>query len=108
MYLTLRSIIIFQAKSVRFTQSEEEEKKIISMKIPSLVFVITTITSATAFTGVTQRYPYVVPTTQLYSEPPRQNEAPRPANFREAEVYGLRLMQEGKYEEALKGKYLYI
>ncbi len=94
MNLTLR-LIIFHAKSI---QSEK------IMKIPSLVLVITTITSATAFTGVTQRYPYVVPTTQLYSEPPRQNEAPRPTTFREAEVYGLRLMQEGKYEQALKGK----
>jgi hypothetical protein len=29
---------------------------------------------------------------------------PQPLNFREAEVLGLRLMQEGRHEEALKGK----
>jgi hypothetical protein len=28
----------------------------------------------------------------------------QPLNFREAEVLGLRLMQEGQHEEALKGK----
>ncbi len=29
---------------------------------------------------------------------------PTPQTFREAEVLGLRLMQEGQYEEALKGE----
>ncbi len=28
----------------------------------------------------------------------------KPTTFREAEVLGLRLMQEGQFEEALKGK----
>ena len=43
----------------------------------------------------------------LFSEPFSQNveETPEPKNFREAEVFGLRLMQEGEYELALKGKY---
>ena len=31
-----------------------------------------------------------------------------PKTFREAEVLGLRLMQEGQIEEALKGTYLHI
>jgi len=35
--------------------------------------------------------------------------SPQPINFREAEVLGLRLMQEGQHEEALKGTYtLYV
>lgn len=31
------------------------------------------------------------------------NEVPDPATFREAEILGLRLMQEGNFEEALVG-----
>ena len=31
------------------------------------------------------------------------NDAPNPTTFREAEVLGLRLMQEGNFEEALVG-----
>jgi hypothetical protein len=31
-----------------------------------------------------------------------------PSTFREAEVLGLKLMQEQKYEEALKGASLYM
>ena len=30
-------------------------------------------------------------------------EIPEPTNFREAEVLGLRLMQEGRFDEALVG-----
>lgn len=29
----------------------------------------------------------------------------KPTNFREAEVLGLRYMQDGRYEEALKGEF---
>lgn len=32
-------------------------------------------------------------------------EIPEPTNFREAEVLGLRLMQEGRFDEALVGMY---
>ena len=32
-----------------------------------------------------------------------ETQAPQPQNFREAEILGLRLMQEGEKEEALKG-----
>ena len=33
---------------------------------------------------------------------------PRPLNFREAEVLGLRFMQEGRHEDALKGTYFIL
>lgn len=42
--------------------------------------------------------------TQLYSESQGAFSGPSPQTFREAEVLGLRLMQEGQHEEALKGK----
>jgi hypothetical protein len=42
--------------------------------------------------------------TQLYSESQGAFSGPTPETFREAEVLGLRLMQEGQHEEALKGK----
>jgi hypothetical protein len=42
--------------------------------------------------------------TQLYSESQGAFSGPSPETFREAEVLGLRLMQEGQHEEALKGK----
>jgi hypothetical protein len=32
-------------------------------------------------------------------------DAPDPTTFREAEILGLRLMQEGNFKEALVGKY---
>lgn len=35
------------------------------------------------------------------------SETPSPTTFREAEVLGLRLMQEGNYQEALDGTYIY-
>ena len=31
----------------------------------------------------------------------------KPTTFREAEVLGLRFMQDGRYEEALKGEFVY-
>jgi hypothetical protein len=36
------------------------------------------------------------------------SETPSPTTFREAEVLGLRLMQEGNYQEALDGTLRYI
>jgi hypothetical protein len=33
----------------------------------------------------------------------QQQKQTQPTNFREAEVLGLRFMQDGRYEEALKG-----
>ena len=32
-----------------------------------------------------------------------EEDAPNPTSFREAEILGLRLMQEGKFQEALVG-----
>jgi hypothetical protein len=44
---------------------------------------------------------------QLFSESGGSSSAagPEPLTFREAEVLGLRLMQEGQHEAALKGKH---
>ena len=41
------------------------------------------------------------------SEPEQQSQPqqPQPTTFREAEVLGLKFMQEGNYEDALKGSY---
>ena len=33
---------------------------------------------------------------------------PNPTNFREAEVLGLRMMQEGRFEEALVGRWIFF
>jgi len=45
--------------------------------------------------------------TQLYSESQGAFSGPSPETFREAEVLGLRLMQEGQHDQALKGKTLF-
>jgi hypothetical protein len=37
-----------------------------------------------------------------------EDNAPNPQSFREAEVLGLRLMQEGNFEEALVGTSVYL
>jgi hypothetical protein len=37
-----------------------------------------------------------------------EDDAPNPESFREAEVLGLRLMQEGNFEEALVGTSAYL
>ena len=38
----------------------------------------------------------------------RRNSLPEPTTFREAELLGLRQMQEGNYEEALKGTLRFV
>ena len=43
--------------------------------------------------------------TSLTSMQMTADENPTPSTFREAEVLGLRLMQEGNFEKALDGKY---
>lgn len=45
---------------------------------------------------------YIETNTALFSSPDEESEALAPTTFREAEIMGLRLMQEDQHEEALK------
>lgn len=48
------------------------------------------------------------PTTYLCSASSKDEQQPSPKTFREGEVLGLRLMQSGKHEEALKGEFIAV
>ena len=73
------------------------------MKILSLLLVAG---AASAYT--VPRSSRSAPPTFIYAESAMrmtQQEVPDPRTFREAEVLGLRLMQEGSFEEALVGRF---
>lgn len=75
------------------------------MKFTSTIILVLA-TSASAFTASPRGWgesTNAAPTTKLDMTAP---EPSKPTTFREAEVLGLRLMQEGSFEEALDGKHL--
>lgn len=79
------------------------------MKFTSTIILLLATSSANAFTasprGWGESTNAAAPTTKLGMTAP---EPSKPTTFREAEVLGLRLMQEGSFEDALDGKHLTV
>ena len=74
-------------------------KNLITMKFASLVVLLSAIASTTFAFAPPQRASHHVLTSLQMGE-----DSTKMTTFREAEVLGLRLMQEGQFEDALKGK----
>jgi hypothetical protein len=68
------------------------------MKFTSLVVLLLSASSTSAFAPPQRAFHHVLTSLQMGEDSTKMT------TFREAEVLGLRLMQEGQFEDALKGK----
>ena len=92
-----------------------------NMKAPLSFFYVAGV-SVLSLASLSKGYTVNRPTTPTKTTPPRTSrwvalttmqmtgtdDAPVPTTFREAEVLGLRLMQEGNFKEALTGKLHFV